>query len=136
MSEQEFASESQIVEHFSKLQQEYNNIAGTVAKLELEIRDHSSVLTALRELDGDRKCYRLIGGVLAERTVKEVVPAVESNMENLENTVKKLHQDLDDKEMELSAFKTKYKIRFKNESINTEERSSSSKTRGSSGVLA
>ena len=43
----------------------------------------SSVLTALKELDGDRKCYRLIGGVLAERTVKEVVPVVESNMENV-----------------------------------------------------
>lgn len=43
MSEQEFSNEQQIVEHFSKLQQEYNTIAGTVAKLELEIRDHRYV---------------------------------------------------------------------------------------------
>lgn len=40
------------------------------------------VLTTLEEVlekDPDRKCFRLIGGVLVERTVKDVVPALQTN---------------------------------------------------------
>jgi len=42
-----------------------------------------SVIAALGELEGDRKCFRVVGGVLVERTVKEVIPAVSSNLENV-----------------------------------------------------
>ena len=36
---------------------------------------------ALKNVDPDRKCYRLVGGVLVESTVGEVLPALESNRE-------------------------------------------------------
>lgn len=39
------------------------------------------VIDALKAVDGDRKCYRLIGGVLVERKVKEVLPPLEKNKE-------------------------------------------------------
>lgn len=42
---------------------------------------HSLVTEALKEVNPERKCYRLIGGVLVESTVKEVLPALESNKE-------------------------------------------------------
>jgi prefoldin subunit 2 len=31
----------------------------------------------------DRKCFRLVGGILVERTVNEVLPALELNRENV-----------------------------------------------------
>lgn len=34
-------------------------------------------------MDASRKCFRLVGGVLVERTVKEVLPALESNKEQV-----------------------------------------------------
>ena len=46
----------------------------------------SLVLTTLNEAlgkDPDRKCFRLIGGVLAERTVKDVVPQLQTNCDNV-----------------------------------------------------
>lgn len=43
----------------------------------------SLAIDALREADPTRKCYRLIGGVLVERTVQEVLPALESNKEQV-----------------------------------------------------
>ena len=43
--------------------------------------EHKLVLDALQSLEPERKCYRLVGGVLVERTAAEVRPAVGSNVE-------------------------------------------------------
>ena len=42
-----------------------------------------SVLEALAKLNDDRKCYRLVGGVLVERTKAQVVPAVQDNVQSV-----------------------------------------------------
>ena len=39
----------------------------------------SLVLDALKNVEGSRKCFRLVGGVLVERTVDEVAPSLEKN---------------------------------------------------------
>lgn len=39
------------------------------------------MIETLNEVDGNRKCFRMIGGVLVERTVKEVLPSLENNKE-------------------------------------------------------
>lgn len=41
------------------------------------------VIEALKEVDGDRKCFRMVGGVLVERTVKDVLPAMMHNYEQV-----------------------------------------------------
>lgn len=37
------------------------------------------MIEAIDKLDHQRKCFRLVGGVLVERTVGEVLPAVTNN---------------------------------------------------------
>ncbi len=49
----------------------------------------SLVLSTLNEAlaeEPDRKCFRLIGGVLVERTVKEVVTALQTNRDGVSFT--------------------------------------------------
>ena len=42
-----------------------------------------TVIDAISKLDGSRKCFRLIGGVLVERTIADVLPAVQKNLEGV-----------------------------------------------------
>ena len=37
----------------------------------------------LKDVEGERRCFRLVGGVLVERTVKEILPALEHNREQV-----------------------------------------------------
>ena len=43
----------------------------------------SIVIEALKGVEPDRRCFRMIGGVLVERTVKDVLPALENNKEQV-----------------------------------------------------
>ena len=41
------------------------------------------VIETLRDVDDDRRCFRLVGGVLVERTVKDVLPALVNNKDQV-----------------------------------------------------
>ena len=41
------------------------------------------VIDTIKDVEGDRKCFRMIGGVLVERSVKEVLPALKKNKEQV-----------------------------------------------------
>ena len=43
------------------------------------------VIDVLKGVEGERKCFRMVGGVLVERTVKDVLPALEYNNEQVLN---------------------------------------------------
>lgn len=43
----------------------------------------SLVIETLKDMEPGRKCFRLVGGVLVERTVQEVLPALRSNAEKV-----------------------------------------------------
>lgn len=43
----------------------------------------SMVIENLKIIAPDRKCFRLVGGVLVERTVKDVLPALVSNRDKV-----------------------------------------------------
>lgn len=51
-----------------------------ITELEFQVSQHSMVIKASQPLDQSKKCFRMIGGgVLVERTIKEVLPSVQRN---------------------------------------------------------
>lgn len=76
-------SAEQVIAGFNRLRQEQRGLASKAAELEMELNEHSLVIDTLKEVDETRKCYRMVGGVLVERTVKEVLPALEGNKEQV-----------------------------------------------------
>lgn len=63
------------------------------------------VLETLTPLDGERKCFRLINGVLVERTVSDVVPLLQTNAEGLKKVLEELVKTYKSKENELEKWK-------------------------------
>ncbi|KAJ7490281.1 Prefoldin beta-like protein [Mycena galericulata] len=97
-----------------RMQSELQALAGKIGELEQEADEHSLVLTTLNEAlaeEPDRKCFRLIGGVLVERTVQDVVPALQGNRDNIKKVVGSLADQYKTKEEEFDSFKREYSTR-------------------------
>ncbi|XP_023696148.1 prefoldin subunit 2 [Paramormyrops kingsleyae] len=105
-------SAEQVVATFQRMRQEQRSMASKAAELEMEINEHSLVIDTLKEVDPSRKCFRLVGGVLVERTVKEVLPALENNKEQISRLVESLNSQMQAKGRELTEYRERYNIRL------------------------
>ena len=65
------------------MRQELSAIASKIGELEMEKEEHQLVLDTLSPLEQNRTCFRLMGGVLVERTIEQVAPMVESNLQGV-----------------------------------------------------
>merc|ERR1712137_1141595 len=65
-------------------------IAGKTNELQQDLNEHKIVIETLDGVDGDRKCFRMVGGVLVERTVKDVLPALISNRDKMGKLIESL----------------------------------------------
>ncbi|KAF7290959.1 hypothetical protein HMN09_01274600 [Mycena chlorophos] len=107
-------TDDEISQNYSRMQNDLRALAGKISELEGEAEEHGLVLSTLNEAlaaDPDRKCFRLIGGVLVERTVKDVVPALETNRDGIKKVMNSLAEQYKSKEDEFDAFRREYNIR-------------------------
>lgn len=63
-------------------------------------------------MDKTRKCFRMVGGVLVERTVAEVLPELESNCDQLPKALKSLEDQLTKKGQEINEYIECHDIRL------------------------
>ncbi|KAF3279788.1 hypothetical protein TWF173_002049 [Orbilia oligospora] len=78
----------------AELQNTYSNYKSTLQQLaqkigdvETDAEEHKLVLESLTPVPADRKCFRMINGVLVERTVGDVRPSLETNAEGLKKVL-------------------------------------------------
>uniref|UniRef100_A0A7N0VC87 Prefoldin subunit 2 n=1 Tax=Kalanchoe fedtschenkoi TaxID=63787 RepID=A0A7N0VC87_KALFE len=106
-------NEQAVANMYSAMRSELNQLYSKITELEMEVREHTLVINAIQPLDPSRRCYRMIGGVLVERTIKEVLPAVQRNKEGIEEVIARLNEALEKKKKDISDFENKYKIRIR-----------------------
>jgi prefoldin subunit 2 len=59
------------------------------------------VMETIKDLDNTRKCWRLVNGVLLEKTKGDIIPELLSNISNMDNVVKQLSDALSSKKQEI-----------------------------------
>eukprot|EP00658_Telonema_sp_P-2_P070675 TRINITY_DN600_c0_g1_i8.p2 TRINITY_DN600_c0_g1~~TRINITY_DN600_c0_g1_i8.p2 ORF type:complete len:146 (-),score=62.25 TRINITY_DN600_c0_g1_i8:152-589(-) len=102
--------EGAIIQQFQKLKNEKNDISSKMAEIKMDKNEHEMCIKTMKPFDQSRKCWRLVGGVLVERTVGEVLPAIKENVENIDELLTKLDKMHDEKELEMVEFMKKYNI--------------------------
>ncbi|KAF1780207.1 hypothetical protein JG687_00005518 [Phytophthora cactorum] len=108
MSEQ--ITEQQVVATYKSLRAEVRQMAEKISELEVETTEHDRVIQTLNELPNDRKAYRMVGGVLVERTVQEVLPAVTANRDGIAQVLAQLNENIKQKEKAADEWQRKYNI--------------------------
>lgn len=99
------------------LQTQYTNyknalqqIAQKIGDVEQEAEEHKLVLETLEPLPADRKCFRMINGVLVERTVADVKPALQTNAEGLKKVLDDLVKQYKTRQDDLDKWKKKNNV--------------------------
>lgn len=72
-----------ILNQYKGMVSECSQMANKIGELTLERDEHKLVIEQLTKLEGERKAYRLVGGVLVERTVGEVLPPIQQNFDGV-----------------------------------------------------
>lgn len=95
------------------LRQEQRNTVDRLNLLESDLTETKLVAEALRQIDPERKCYRSQGGILIEKKVKDVIPALEESKDQLETMVAGAKKEITDKGKAIQTFMTENNIQFK-----------------------
>ncbi|KAI0497527.1 probable prefoldin subunit 2 [Dendrobium catenatum] len=106
-------NEQAIASIYASMRSEINQFYSKITELEMEVSEHSLVIGAIQPLDPSRRCFRMIGGVLVERTINEVLPAVQRNKEGLQEVIARLNEALEKKKKEVAEFEVKHKIKVR-----------------------
>ncbi|KAF7800143.1 hypothetical protein EIP86_011388 [Pleurotus ostreatoroseus] len=107
-------STQEIQQNYTRFQSDLQTLANKIGELEQESEEHTLVLSTLNDTlaeEPDRKCFRLVGGVLVERTVKDVVPALQMNRDGIQKVISSLTDQYKTKETDFENFKRDYNIR-------------------------
>ncbi|RKU40606.1 hypothetical protein DL546_001579 [Coniochaeta pulveracea] len=95
---------------YSAYKDTLQQIASKIGSVEQEAEEHKLVLETLSPLPEDRKCFRMINGVLVERTVKDVIPALKTNAEGLKKVLDDLVKTYKAKQEELEVWKKRNNV--------------------------
>merc|ERR1711973_335928 len=103
-------TKEEIVQTYQQLCGETRQLQQKLAELRQERGEHQLVGETLKNADADRKCWRLVGGVLTERTVGTVLPAVEEQIANISKVIEMLEEKVKAKLAETNAYREKHQI--------------------------
>ena len=128
-------SQETIIQGFNALRNEQRSIASKTNELQQDLNEHKIVIETLEGVSGDRKCFRMVGGVLVERTVKEVIPALVNNRDKMSKLIDTLDKQLTEKGEEINGYMEKHNIQIKDQPGSTKKEEKVDSDAKSGGVL-
>ncbi|KAK7952128.1 uncharacterized protein PG986_007856 [Apiospora aurea] len=100
--------QQQLQTQYSNYKNALQQLAQKIGDVEQEAEEHKLVLETLGPLPKDRKCFRMINGVLVERTVQDVIPALNTNAEGLKQVLDELVKQYKVKQDDLEKWKVRH----------------------------
>lgn len=106
-------SREEVYAEFQQLRNQQRNLINNLNTLEMDLKEHKTVIDTLKTVEPGRKCFRLIGGVLCEQTVEVVLPQLVQNKDQLEKLIENGKDQISKKGVEINQFKEEYNIKIR-----------------------
>jgi len=103
----------QVLAGLNVLRGEQRSMATKLSELQMDLNEHKLVIETLEGVEKDRKCFRMVGGVLVERQVGEVQPALTSNRDKMAKLIETLEKQLSEKGQDINAYMEKHNIQVR-----------------------
>ncbi|TNV75813.1 hypothetical protein FGO68_gene1483 [Halteria grandinella] len=114
---QEEQSEQIVLMKYKQLQSETSALVAKILEIEEEKKEHDLVSDTLKGLEDSRKCWRLVNGVLFEKTRADVIPELESQMKNMDGVIRQLSEAVALKKQEIFKLEQQYESVMKQAKI-------------------
>lgn len=101
----------EVAQAYNRMRLEYAEIFRTYIDLEEEKREHGLVVDAIKGLEPTRRCWRLIGGVLVEKNLSDVLQNLNESIANLDKASTNYNDSLKKKEKDMQEYEAKYNLR-------------------------
>jgi prefoldin subunit 2 len=108
-------AQQKIVEGFQKLREEQQALITDIGRVESELREHTSVVKNVSELEPERRCYRQVGDTLIECTAAEIIETLSTSVQRFKEHLEQLQKQTIDKGKELNEYKETHNIRLLSE---------------------
>ncbi|KAI5474953.1 hypothetical protein MNV49_002170 [Pseudohyphozyma bogoriensis] len=89
-------SEAELTNTFRSRQSELQALVSKLTELEREQDEHALVLETITQANSanpDRKCFKLVGGILVERTVKDIEPELSERLTQIKEIIDTLMKE-------------------------------------------
>ena len=116
---------------YQQMEQERQTIVQKIIEIGEEKREHELVLETLSDLPDDKKAWRLINGVLVEKTCAEIRPDLKDTISNMESLWDQLEERSNTIKKEL--FEIEQEIGRSVKDTRTQQPSQVDDSKGSSG---
>jgi len=117
----------QVLAGLNSLRGEQRSMATKLSELQMDLNEHKLVIETLDGVEKDRKCFRMVGGVLVERKVGEVEPALIGNRDKMAKLIETLEKQLSDKGQDINDYMEKHNIQVRGAGNQKKELEQSSK---------
>ncbi|KAG5358242.1 putative prefoldin subunit 2 [Yarrowia sp. B02] len=96
---------------YNAFKESLQQLSRKIGEIEGESEEHKLVLETLKPMEADRKCFRMIGGVIVEKNVKEVQKDLETNFEQLKKVTDQLMQQYAKVQTEMKDWQVKNNVK-------------------------
>ena len=80
-------SSETILHNYKVMTSECQQIATKISELNMDKDEHKLVIDMLKDTEPERKAFRLVGGVLVERTVGDIMPEITQTQASVSNVI-------------------------------------------------
>ncbi|KJP89830.1 hypothetical protein AK88_00541 [Plasmodium fragile] len=100
----ELSEQNEAKSTYEQIEKDRVQLVSKIEELYQDVVEHKLVLEALENVPSDRRCYRMVGEILVERTVGEIKPALVDHKNKVEQIIGECQKKLDEKNSELTKF--------------------------------